>query len=77
MYTPLLSTFINCEAGVYKGLHYFLIFALKHRLRVLVRTASLIFTSLKKSLHNTWTCLRNVFYIHVAKQKDPDHQPCR
>ena len=35
------GTFINCKIGVYRGLHYFLIFALKHRLRVLVRTASL------------------------------------
>ena len=35
-YTPLLSS----KTGVYRGIHYFLIFALKHRLWVLVRTAS-------------------------------------
>ena len=35
-YTPLLYS----KTGVYRGLHYFLIFALKHRLWVLVRTAS-------------------------------------
>ena len=29
------------KIGVYRGIHYFLIFALKHRLWVLVRTASL------------------------------------
>ena len=28
------------KTGVYRGIHYFLIFALKHRLWVLVRTAS-------------------------------------
>ena len=39
-YTPLLYS----KTGVYRGgggIHYFLIFALKHRLWVLVRTASL------------------------------------
>ena len=36
-YTPLLYS----KSGVYRGKHYFLIFALKHRLWVLVRTASL------------------------------------
>ena len=35
-YTPLLFS----ETGVYRGIHFFLIFALKHRLWVLVRTAS-------------------------------------
>ena len=36
-YIPLLYS----KNGVYRGLHYFLIFALKHILRVPVRTASL------------------------------------
>ena len=36
-YTPLLYS----KTGVYRGIHFFLIFALKHRLWVLVRTASL------------------------------------
>ena len=36
-YTPLLYS----KTGVYRGIHYFLIFALKHRLWVLVRIASL------------------------------------
>ena len=35
-YTPLLYS----KTGVYSGIHYFLAFALKHRLWVLVRTAS-------------------------------------
>ena len=34
---PLLYS----NTGVYRGIHYFLIFPLKHRLLVLVRTASL------------------------------------
>ena len=36
-YTPLLYS----KIGVYTGIHNFLIFALKHRLWVLIRTASL------------------------------------
>ena len=36
-YTPLLYS----KTGVYRGLHYFLIFALKHILWVLVRIASM------------------------------------
>ena len=36
-YTPLLYS----KTGVYRGIHIFLIFAPKHRLWVLVRTASL------------------------------------
>ena len=36
-YNPLLYS----KTGVYRGIHFFLIFALKHRLGVLVRTASL------------------------------------
>ena len=33
-YTPLLYS----KTGVYRGIHFFLIFALKHRLWVVVRT---------------------------------------
>ena len=36
-YTPLLYS----KIGVYRGIHFFLIFAPKHRLWVLVRTSSL------------------------------------
>ena len=36
-YTPLFCS----KTGVYRGIHIFLIFALKHRLKVLVRTATL------------------------------------
>ena len=36
-YTPLLYN----KTGVYRDIHYFLIFALKHILWVLVRTASM------------------------------------
>ena len=35
-YTPLFYS----KTGVYRGIHYFLIFALKHKLWVFVRTAS-------------------------------------
>ena len=38
---PLTTHFYYSKIGVYRGKHYFLIFALKHRLWVLVRTASL------------------------------------
>ena len=38
---PPLSYRKYSKTGVYRGIHYFLIFALKHRLWVLVRTASL------------------------------------
>ena len=39
-YTPLLYS----KSGVYRGIHYFLIFALKHILWVLVRTAEAVLT---------------------------------
>ena len=38
-YTPLIHVY--SKIGVYRGIHNFLNFALKHRLWVLVRTASL------------------------------------
>ena len=37
-----LYPILNSKIGVYRGIHYFLIFALKHELWVLVRTASLM-----------------------------------
>ena len=45
---PLNPTFIYSKIGVYRGMHYFIIFALKHRLWVLVRTASIYFSSKNK-----------------------------
>ena len=38
--TPLNPNFIYSKTGVYRGIHYFSIFCSKHRLWVLVRTAS-------------------------------------
>ena len=38
---PLTPNFYIVKLGVYRGIHNFLIFALKHRLWVLVRTAPL------------------------------------
>ena len=40
-YHQYLSIRIYSKTGVYRGIHYFLIFALKHILWVLVRTASI------------------------------------
>ena len=39
-FIPPYTPFLYSETGVYRGIHVFLIFALKHRLWVLVRTAS-------------------------------------
>ena len=41
LFIPPYTPFLYCKTGVYRGKHYFLNFALKHRLWVLVRTASL------------------------------------
>ena len=68
------SSFALCAVELKTGVHYFLTFALKHRLWVLVRIASLsknkkiiIFFSKKfhfycreKSLYIAWTCFCNV-----------------
>ena len=56
------------KTGVCMGIPIFLIFAPKHRLWVLVRTASpkkksakiFQFLKLKNSLYNAWTSFRNV-----------------
>ena len=48
LYTPLLYS----KTGVYRGIHFFLIFASKHRLWVLVRTASPTINVLSKNKKN-------------------------
>ena len=40
-FIPPYTTLLYSKTGVYRGIHYFLIFALKHILWVLVRTASM------------------------------------
>ena len=40
-FIPPYTPFSHSKTGVYRGLHYFLIFALKHILWVFVRTASM------------------------------------
>ena len=37
---PLTPHFYIVKLGFYRGIHYFLIFALKHRLWVLIRTCT-------------------------------------
>ena len=74
MYAPLHPLLYN-KIGVYMGIHFFLIFALKHRLWVLVRTTinvlsidkknitlfhlKIILTAVKKLLYITSACFRN------------------
>ena len=68
--TPLLYS----KTGVYSGIHYFLIFAPKHRLWVLVPTIYILSKNMKifkkitenchfsireKLLYNAWLCFRN------------------
>ena len=63
-YTPLLYS----KIGVYRGIHIFLIFALKHRLWVLVRTASMLTTVnvLSKNKKNiTISHLKIIFFTAV------------
>ena len=61
-FTPLYTPLLYSKTGVYRGIHYFRIFALKHRLWVLVRTASVLMCT-----HNL--CFRakirklSIFYI--------------
>ena len=50
-YNPLLYS----KTGVYRGIHYFLIFALKHIMCVLVRTAS-------KGRFYVLTCTHNICF---------------
>ena len=49
MNTPLHPTLYS-KTGVYRGIHFFLIFALKHRSWVLVRTAIYVLSKIKKYL---------------------------
>ena len=51
-YTPILYS----KTGVYRGLHYFLIFALKHIVWVLVRTASM------RRFEEVLTCTHNIYF---------------
>ena len=37
---PLYTPFLYSKTGVYRGIHFFLFFVLKHRSWVLVKTAS-------------------------------------
>ena len=60
-YTPLLYS----ETGVYRGIHFFLIFAPKHRLLVLVRTASLTEAGL--------TCTHNLCFEQNKKNSTIFH----
>ena len=46
LYTPLLFS----KTGVYRGIHYFLIFALKHILWVLVRGGSNVYPEARFTL---------------------------
>ena len=39
---PTYTLLLNSKIGVYRGIHYFVIVALKHRLWVVVKTASII-----------------------------------
>ena len=52
-YTPLLYS----KIGVYRSMHYFRIFALKHRLWVLLRTSKAVLT-----------CAHNLFFEQKIKR---------
>ena len=49
---PLTPNFYREKTGVYRGIHFFHIFALKHRLWVLARTASLKIYVLSNNVKN-------------------------
>ena len=82
LYTPPYTPLLYSKTGVYRGKHYFLIFALKHKLWVLVRTVPIIhvlkFKKVKNSAENcyfycreilqyiAWACLRNGFVDSVG-----------
>ena len=48
------ASLLYSKVGVYRGIHYFLIFALKHRLWILARTAVI-------------TCTHNLFFEQIEK----------
>ena len=54
----MFYTHVNSKTGVYRGIHYFLIFALKHILWVLVRTASNVAVI---------TCTHNIGFEKIMK----------
>ena len=58
-YTLIPYLYIYCKTEVYKGVRYFLSFALKHILRVLVRTDSL----------RRLSCVRTINVSSKKKQK--------
>ena len=67
LYTPLLYS----KTGVYRGLHYFLMFALKHILWVLVRTAAIYVFSKNMKIVKTFqlkiiifTAVKNRCILH-------------
>ena len=60
---PLTPHFYIVKTGVYRGIHFFLIFALKHRLWVLVRTASV----LSKNKKNITIFQLKIFMFTVLK----------
>ena len=62
-YTPLLYR----KTGVYRGIHYFLIFALKHRLWVLVRTASFTIYVLRKNVKIVKKSTENCHFYSCEK----------
>ena len=78
-YTPLLYS----KNGVYRGIHYYLIFALKHILWVLVRTDSIYVLSknikivktnstenlysCEKSLYIACACFRNGYICYTRR----------
>ena len=65
-YTPLLYS----EIGVYRGIHYFLIFALKYSLWVLVRTTSLS-EAVLTSTHN-YVLTKNKKSSPKGNDRSPD-----
>ena len=64
---PLTPHFYIEKTGVYRGVHYFLIFALKHRLWVLVRTASLIYVLSKNKKNITIFPMKIIVFTAVKK----------
>ena len=57
-----VDPFIDSKIGVYRGIHYFLIFALKHRLLILVRPCVPTIYVLSKNKKNT--CIK-IFQLKI------------
>ena len=66
---PLTPPLLSSKIGVYKDIHYFLIIAFKHRLWVLVRTASMGRFWLRRSnvypQPMFWSKIRNITCFHT------------